>query len=380
MKKDIIVILFCFLFLSVSAQIKLNKFVYGAYNAGYTMLNIGYVTKIDYSDYNFYYLMCYPEWDNSDFDKPLNEIIAKYVTNFKYPDTDSKYGLASMFISNAHKAKAKVLLSLQGSKFSGIANNSSRSEKFAKMIVAFVCKYNYDGFDLDWEGSFNIEDHSKFLAILRMEFNKVRDGKYYYITTALSAWNHYSQEQADALSRSIDWINLMTYDLSGGIWGDVASYNTGLNTIQRNVGWYSSVFDKKKLCIGLVSYGFIYKGIEPNKALPKGETLAKYGSYISYTKFSKLLAQGWTQQWNPAQQSAFFFSPNGADFVTIDTPASIKAKFEWILSQGFRGTFWWELYQDFEIKYSPNTNDNKVDMILTDQVKLFINSRLLKGE
>ena len=58
------------------------------------------------------------------------------------------------------------------------------------------------------------------------------------------------------------------------------------------------VFDKRKLCLGLANYGFYYKGLKPGQKADG--PLRDYGSYITYKEFLPRLANGWTEEYDPA--------------------------------------------------------------------------------
>lgn len=327
-------------------KVNMTDLVYSVYCAGSTIKDTVYLSAINFKEFNFYYIMSYPRWESVDFDKSMDDIIKKYITEFKYPSSLSGYGLTLSFIDSVHKAGGKVLLSLQGASFSEIAKIDSRREKFAKMIAAFVRKYDYDGFDLDWEGSLDIKLHYAFLKKLREELD-VDKSKYYYITTALPSSLSYSKELADSLSSVIDWINLMTYDMGGGVWDKLATYNTPMSRIERNLKKWS-VFDPSKLCIGLAAYGFYYHNLKPGERILSNQIMSDYGRYILYsTLVDSLKNKGWLEEWNDEEKVPYYFSPSGNDFITADNPRSIAYKIQWTINKGYRGLFWWELYSDY---------------------------------
>lgn len=328
-----------------------KTFVYATYCASYTMKDSSYVTGMDFSQFDFYYLMSYPKWKNEDFDKPLDSVLKKYVTDYTYPSSGSGYGLTTLFIDSVHRAGNKVLLSLQGNLLE-IANNVQRRAKFVKMIAQFVRKFNYDGFDLDWEDAIDLQYHYLFIKELRAEFNKDKE-RYLYITTAIAPSKVYSAELADSLSREIDWINIMTYDMGGGVWDKFATYNTPMGRIeQRLKNW--DVFAPSKLCIGLAAYGFQYNNIKPGERIKYNTKMSDYGKYISYMTFTDSLKNGWIERWNEKEQVSYYFSPDGENFITIDNSQSIDYKIKWAISQGYRGLFWWELYHDYQLPTSHN--------------------------
>ncbi|MEB3374916.1 glycosyl hydrolase family 18 protein [Bacteroides sp. CR5/BHMF/2] len=64
-----------------------------------------------------------------------------------------------------------------------------------------------------------------------------------------------TKELADKLVANVDWINIMTYDMGGGIWGNIPKHNTPLDKIKKELAHWE-VFDRDKLCIGLANYGW----------------------------------------------------------------------------------------------------------------------------
>lgn len=322
-----------------------ENFVYAAYCAPSRLKDSTYVTGLDFSRFNFYYILSYPKWDPIDFDKPQDSIIQKYVTDYDYPCDGTGLGLTKLFIDSAHAASSKVLLSLQGTSFIDIVRSEQRRGKFAKMIAEFVRKFNYDGFDLDWEGTLDLELHYLFMKGLRRELNHFTD-QYYFLTTAIAPSKAYTADLADLLSKEIDWINIMTYDMGGGIWDNQATYNTPMERIKKRLqNW--SVFNPSKLCIGLASYGYLYENLEPGQRIARNTKMSDYGKSISYIAFADSLKNGWVEKWDEQEQVAYYYSPNGEDFITIDNFISISRKLNWGVDQGYRGVFWWELYDDY---------------------------------
>ena len=59
------------------------------------------------------------------------------------------------------------------------------------------------------------------------------------------------------------------------------------------------------------------------------------------------LANGWTEEYDPAAEVSYYFSPDRTEFVTIDNPSSIRSKIEWIKACGYLGAFWWEFHHDY---------------------------------
>ena len=290
--------------------------------------------------------MATPEWAGLDFDRPQDAVDA-YATQFDYLKQGGKMALAPSMIEKAHAAGARILLCFGGQQeFLPLLENPDRIAKFVGYMVRLVEKNGYDGIDMDWEITLDKELHARMMALLRERFDELseRTGRYYYLTTALSIDHEYDRALADRLAGAVDWINIMSYDMCDGVWGSTPSHNTSMERMRSKLEHWK-VFDKRKLCLGLANYGFYYKGLKPGQKADG--PLRDYGSYITYKEFLPRLANGWTEEYDPAAEVSYYFSPDRTEFVTIDNPSSIRSKIEWIKAGSYLGAFWWEFHHDY---------------------------------
>lgn len=325
------------------------------------------VVAKDLDDFDFIYLVASPQWKVEDFDMSQEDIDRKYVEEFSYPDP----ALFEKYIDTVHKNGDKVLCSFPGGEFINIADSPERRMKFARMMAAFVEKYDYDGIELDWELTVTEDLHLAFMQDIRRALDEIGDGKrQYWLTTALNFYRNYTEEQARQLCECTDWINIMFYDMGGGTWGTVASHNSPLDVMKDAIPRYWKYFPNEKLHIGFPSYGYCYKGIVPGEKLPEGRTLADCGRSCSYTELPSMLEQGWTEQWDEVAQCSYFFSPDKSEFMTIETRRSMESKIDWVEESGFGGVFWWEYTSDWIRPESPDKKGVHLLMdYVTDRVK-----------
>lgn len=181
-------------------------------------------------------------------------------------------------------------------------------------MVAFIDKYDFDGIEVDWETAVTLPLHEVFVKDIREKLNVLesRKNRKMYLTTALHSWQRYSKELAEKVSRSLDWINIMTYDMGGGIWGNVPTHNTPLDRIITDLkAW--EMFDKSKLCIGLANYGFFYKGIKPGQKI-EGK-LDKYGRYIGYNEAMAVFSSDWKEVKDPQAKVSYLINEKQQEFV-----------------------------------------------------------------
>ena len=155
----------------------------------------------------------------------------------------------------------------------------------------------------------------------------------------------------------------MTYDMGGGIWGNVPTHNTPLDRIITDLkAW--EMFDKSKLCIGLANYGFFYKGIKPGQKI-EGK-LNRYGRYIGYNEAMALFSPDWKEVKDPQAKVSYFINEKQQEFITLETKETIRTKAEWVKENGFRGAFWWEFSYD---EILPDSKDGKIRHHLIDEIK-----------
>ncbi|MFI3281790.1 MAG: glycosyl hydrolase family 18 protein [Rikenellaceae bacterium] len=334
----------------------------------------------NYEDFEFLYLMAMPKWEVEDFDLSQEEINRKCVEDFDYL-TDNRKGMSQVpeLIENIHKTECKILCSFPGQEYDVIAADEQRRVKFARMMAALVEKFNYDGIELDWEGTITESLHLAFMSDIREALDALGSSKYLYLTTALNSSHSYSQDMAEELSAVVDWINIMTYDMGGGFWTKQSvSYNTPLDSMEEIIEGRWSVFAPEKLCIGLANYGYGYNDIEPGAQLPEGFDLEQNYFTVQYFEVASFLADGWVEQWDEVARSSYFFSPDGSDFFSMDTPRAIDHKLDWVYERGYRGVFWWEYHMDID----PETKDElKATHLLIDEATKNIkeyNSKLNK--
>ena len=303
------------------------------------------IVKAELDDFDFIYIMAGPKWAAEDFDLPQAEINRKYVQQHEYQHPD----LIKKLIATIHETGGKILCSFPGTEFVDIASSVERGKKFAAMMAEFVKKYDYDGIELDWEHTISEDLHLRFMQEIRRELTQLGgDTRRYWLTTALHHYREYTPEQARQLYECVDWINIMFYDMGGGIWGTSPTHNCPLDQIKKAItdtDW--KYFPHEKLHIGLACYGFKYKGIKPGETVATGKTLRDYGRYCGSNELPALIEKGWTEEWCEVPQCAYFFSPDKNEFMTVETHRSLDAKIDWVKQNGFGGVFWWEYTYDW---------------------------------
>ncbi|WP_176014301.1 glycoside hydrolase family 18 protein [Victivallis sp. Marseille-Q1083] len=269
---------------------------------------------------------------------------------------DERYLPYPELVEQAHKNGAKVIVSLGGGGFGDfpvILETPEKLRKFADAIVDFVDRNDYDGVDLDWELPRTPEDGERWkelMITLRLKLDKTGNekGRKMYLTSALPAgeWAYEFIDKA-VLRTCLDYINVMCYDHN---WGKAAyhaplfadpedplhdSTVEGLEYLEKVVG-----VPRARLSVGVPFYGNTYRHT-PRFAKAEDDNWFddSYASMISRS-------DGWKKVYEPNSKGTWYFSPDGSQIMTLDSPQSIYEKTQWALSNGYGGVFCWAMVHD----------------------------------
>lgn len=325
-----------------------TDFYHCTYVSGGNLKSIEEIKASNWGQFDFLYMVASPKWVADDFDAPYDTIYAKYIETQSYPDGDSGRALVPAAIAEAKAQGSKVVLSFAEGDYKAVAVDSSRRDKYARMMVDFAVKNSYDGIELDWEHTVTIPLHNLFLRDIRKYLDLAEDkvGNKLYLTTALNAGHTYNQAQADSAQKYADWINIMCYDYGGGIWGDVATHNTPFATIKKAIAKYD-IFDPKKISFGMASYSYFYENIMPGVAIDSTKTLRDFGRYGNAVELEQYMKEGWTKHFDSIERVFYFFNPDGSKFITCETPETAIEKAQWAIDKNYQGIFWWVWSSDF---------------------------------
>jgi chitinase len=323
------------------------SFIHACYFYAWKLQSRQYLEQIRFDQFNVIYLIAVPRWSADEFGGNGATAFSKYVTADIYPAGDKGMSLVPEFIDLAHQYKVKVLLCLQDRDFPNVVKDARTRDNFVNTMTALVKKYDYDGIEVDWEEDLDLTVHLNLMAAFRSRLNAIEkesaNGRRLYLTTAILAGKKYSAAGAARLSRLADWVNVMTYDLGGALYGDRAVHNASPVQVKKNLANWA-VFSPGKICVGLPGYGYIYRGLQPGRKCYR--PITDFGQSIHYNQLPSLLSSGWKESYDSAAEASYYFSPDGKSFITIDNNRSIDRKMDFIAAGRYRGVFWWEFYCD----------------------------------
>ena len=161
-------------------------------------------------------------------------------------DGGGKDGFTRFNNLRARNPALKTLVAIGGweegsAKYSKMAADPKARARFVKNVVAFVKKYQFDGFDVDWEypaqreGSRpeDVQNFTQLLKELKEAFNE--DGLILSAAVGAARSSASLSYNIREISKHLDFINLMTYDFHGA-WESTTGINAPLYPGDNDVG------------------------------------------------------------------------------------------------------------------------------------------------
>lgn len=209
-------------------------------------------------------------------------------------------------ISRAHAKKVKVLVSIGGGSASGdpvlkaryaaLLGDEKRPE-FVKKIVTYLADHDFDGVDVDIEGSSIDGNYGKFIHDLAEALKP--KGK--LLTAALS--QGYGGDKVPAsVFEQLDFLNIMAYDATGNWDAKHVGQHSSLEFAKSTTAyWLGRGLPESKAVLGVPFYGYGfgeayrkddgYSYEEITAAYPGAENLDQVGSTIWYNGIPTIRAK-----------------------------------------------------------------------------------------
>ena len=292
-------------------------------------------------------------------------------------------------------------LATQGGKtaawiFTTIASTTQNRAAFIRSAIDFCRQYGFDGIDIDWEypgdlsrnailnadGSItpaqSNNDHINYALLLsemRQAFHaeSIQTGNpELLLSVAVAAGiSSTSGYNLSAISSSVDWIGLMTYDYHGG-WeahtgATVPLYRdsqpNGTLSIQDTFTYYSSYVPAQKLVLGVGTYARGWAGVSSptfnavaSGNSPKGSYLLEDGVFAYFDINDLIQGKGYTRYWDALTGTPFVYNSTDHVLVSYDDPQSVGLKAQFAKDHGMGGTMTWALDTDSFLSTDPVQN------------------------
>jgi chitinase len=277
----------------------------------------------------------------------------------------------------------KSMISMGGWSGSGrfsdaVATEEKRRAFVASCIELFLTRWPgvFDGIDIDWEfpvccglpeNSYRPEDRRNCTLLfeeLRHQLDALgaATGERYLLTAAIPAGREIpvaSFELREA-GQILDWVNVMTYDMTGSHRGGVTDFNapfaesSGDPSVPRwkrfssVVGTIDFFLDegvpRDKLVVGVPFYGRGFTGVPANNdGLYQPFTGTISTDYHTIT--SDYLA-AYQRFRHPEAEVPWLYDPASGTMLSYDDPESIGRKTDYVIAEGLGGIMFWELSGD----------------------------------
>ncbi|XP_078604331.1 uncharacterized protein LOC144878045 isoform X1 [Branchiostoma floridae x Branchiostoma japonicum] len=296
-------------------------------------------------------------------------------------DLTSTKGMYSRLMDRLKSTRGvtpKALLSVGGwnfgtQPFKNMTSSAANRKTFVQTSVSFLRRHGFDGLDLDWEYP-EADDKENFILLVKelreyFDSEEVQMGtEKLLLTAAVSA----GMKRIDAgynvpgLARYLDFINLMTYDLSPdnvtGTWHNsllrappnVTGYEATLNTIWAVEKWIREGATPSKLVLGIPLYGNSFQLLSnqstelgaPVKGLGRGQPYTMQDGFLAYYEICELLSNGGLRFWDQKNNALYMYKDNY--WTAYDDEMTIQMKVEWLKNRGLGGAMVWALdFDDF---------------------------------
>jgi chitinase len=294
------------------------------------------------------------------------DAITHLARAFLIPHPDGKIEVPDGYFnatmeSLARKHSVKLLMSIGGEasnadNWLSIARHQKYFQNFCDNLDKLLAEHGYDGIDIDWEPSaVTTEDGLAFVSFLKGLRARYPDR---IITTALGAseyWvGHFSWKD---ITDNVDYVNVMTYDYSGG-WGGRAAYASNLfpagvyspePTLSVDEGMKNLIENHKvspaKLLMGMTFWPSRFSVDHIGDHFPINGR--GYSMNITYAQAMDLLQTGiYTEFWDEKAAMPYMEHSGGGSVVCYESPKSVARKCEYAAKIGCAGVMIWHLGAD----------------------------------
>ncbi len=289
--------------------------------------------------------------------------------------------------------------------FTDVALTQESRRKFATSAVNFMCKYDFDGLDIDWEypvgggiAKGRPEDKKNFtllIAELRNQLTILEENtnRKYLLTVASSAGDALNNYELNHVAQYIDWYNLMTYDFHGS-WEQTTNhqaplYPTSLDSsplapryhILYAVNSYIQAgVAPSKIVLGIPLYSRGWAGVgrenggflQPAKGPCKGTWEPGVVDYKELYKKIQEQPNEYLLYRDEEAKTSWIYNPyeEGGVFYTYEDVETVKEKVKFIKNQNLRGAMFWEFSSDLRETDHPHSIVNVVNQALLSDKKV----------
>lgn len=242
------------------------------------------------------------------------------------------------------------------------ATRPENLEGFVQSTMDAVCELDLDGIDCDWEFPRTEEERKQHIALIRAyrreidAYQKTR-ARRCWLSIAAACWDRfYAYVDIVEITKFLDFINLMTYDLRDKARPDsYTGHHTNLYDppLYKGQGYKISVdtavnrliglgIPKDKIVIGCAFYSHRFFNVpDVNHGFGlKVDEMHDYGPDYTGVRLIYEKDPDFVKYWDDEAKAAWLF--NGNELITYDDPRSVACKARYVHEKGIRGVMYWE--------------------------------------
>ncbi|KAK8067767.1 glycoside hydrolase family 18 protein [Apiospora saccharicola] len=261
--------------------------------------------------------------------------------------------------------------------FSNMAGSAANRRVFIRNLLNFMQTYGFDGVDLDWEYP-GAEDRGGVAAdkanfpILLSEMRAALGGRGISVTLPSSFW-YLQNFDPPAMARSIDWFNVMSYDIHG-VWDSANRFtgpfirpHTNLTEIDNGLDllWRAGV-SPEQVTLGLGWYGRSFTLADPSCGVPDGVCRFTAGANpgecsnnagtLTNAEIKRILASGVATESYDEEAGVKWMQWDSNQWVSYDDGVTMQQKMNLANQRCLGGVMIWSIDQD-------NTGASMDDML-----------------
>ncbi|MFC5741248.1 glycoside hydrolase family 18 protein [Dyella tabacisoli] len=304
--------------------------------------------------------------------------------NVELKSPTATQSLADLVALRKINPRLKILASVGGwgaDHFSEAAWDDTERHRFADSAADLLDQHDLDGIDIDWEYptlagpgiSHQPEDRRHFSLLLETlrkrldQLGAAHGGKHYLLTIAAADSEFVAGIELKRVARSLDWINLMTYDFHNGLTPSTG-HHAGLH-LSKLAPANDRAADKavqqflaagvpaRKLVLGVAFYGRAFGDVDPQH----DGMQQKYAHFVGAPSWHDLKVDyitynvgtynggdndsgknGYVRYWDEQAQAPYLWNADKHIFVSYDDPQSLRAKAAYVRANNLGGMMYWE--------------------------------------